>query len=298
MRTIAKDAIAFLLARLGYEIVRRPRPYVKVEPWFSQAEPIADEAIADGWKSQVLHLRNRHHRPPRLGYRRLRWGEDTRLKYICDFLDVRDRRVLELGPFEGYYSVLLDKLGASRTVAVEWKEDNYRKCLRVKEKYGLASTEVYRQDLEELYRGRERPRFEGQFDLVFCVGVLYHLGNPAWALEWMRTLAPSLFLGTQYFEPAAIERYRRHRFIEDYAVEHAGRSYRGWGMKRIEAPGSGSAPIGLWPLEADLLRMLEHAGYDRVEVLGKDLHNDVPHITILAEASDGARGTGARLGGA
>lgn len=283
MRTALKELIARSLGRLGYQVVRRPRPYHTVEPWFSQADAIADEVVG-GWASHVLHMANRHYRPPRLAYRRRIWGEDARLKYICDFLDLRGTRVLEIGPFEGYHSILLDKMGARAHVAVEWNEENYRKCLRIKAKYGLTNMELHRQNIEELYAGRERPRFEGDFDVVFCLGVLYHLSNPAWALEWFRQLGSCLFLGTHYIEPAALERYKRFRFIENYTVSHKGRTYRGWGMKRVDAAGSGPASIGFWPYEEDLAMMLEQAGYARVETLGKDLHNNVPHITLLAEA--------------
>jgi len=284
MKSVLKTLIAQSLGRLGYEVVRRPRPYQTVEPWFSHPEAIADDAVPDGWFSNVLHMANRHYRPERLAYRRPSYGEDARVKYVCDFLDLRGKRVLELGPFEGYHSILLDKLGVGAHVAVEWKEDNYRKCLRIKAKYGLANLAVHRQDSEALYTGRARPEFDGDFDVVFCLGVLYHLSNPAAALEWFRRLGPCLFLGTHYIEPAALERYKRSRFIENALLSHQGRTYRGWGMRNVEAAGSGPAPIGFWPYEEDLVQMLAHAGYGRIEKLGKDLHNNVPHITVLAEA--------------
>lgn len=135
MKAVLKKLIAQSLARLGYEVVRRPRPYQIVEPWFSRTEAIADDVVSDTWRSNVLHMANRNYRPLRLVYWRPRWGDDARLKYICDFLDLRGKRVLELGPFEGYHSILLDKLGARAQVAVEWREENYRKCLRVRAKF-------------------------------------------------------------------------------------------------------------------------------------------------------------------
>jgi hypothetical protein len=35
--------------------------------------------------------------------------------------------------------------------------------------------------------------------------------------------------------------------------------------------------------EEDLLSLLREVGYSRISVLGKDLQNDFPQITILAE---------------
>ena len=43
------------------------------------------------------------------------------------------------------------------------------------------------------------------------------------------------------------------------------------------------SPISLVPYEADLLKLLRDVGYDRVSVLGHDLQNGSPHITILSE---------------
>ena len=46
-------------------------------------------------------LANRHHRPAELGGQAMLRGGDERLKYLLYFLDLRDLRVLELGPRDG-----------------------------------------------------------------------------------------------------------------------------------------------------------------------------------------------------
>jgi len=81
-------------------------------------------------------------------------------------------RTLEIGPLEGHHSVLLEKMGVRENVAIESRDDNLRKCLRIKEKYRLDHTTFLQQDLERLYSGQEKPQFNGPFDLVFCLGVL------------------------------------------------------------------------------------------------------------------------------
>jgi hypothetical protein len=48
-------------------------------------------------------------------------------------------------------------------------------------------------------------------------------------------------------------------------------------------PVSGASPFSFWPKEADLISMLHDAGYRRVDVLGRDLLNRMPHITLIAE---------------
>ena len=112
-----------------------------------------DEVIAGPWFSHVLQMANRYCHPRVLHYHR---GEieDERLKYITYFLDVRDQRILEIGPFEGYHSVVLEKMGVRENIAIESRADNLSKCQRIKEKYHLNHTQFLQYDLERLYRER------------------------------------------------------------------------------------------------------------------------------------------------
>jgi 2-polyprenyl-3-methyl-5-hydroxy-6-metoxy-1,4-benzoquinol methylase len=145
--------------------------------------------------------------PDILRYHRTIYGDDERLKYIIYFLDVRDQRVLEIGPLEGHHSVILEKMGVRENLAIESRADNLRKCQRIKEKYHLDHTQFLQYNLEDLYRREVIPSFSGPFDLVFCQGVLYHLPDPGRGLEWMRSQASTLFLGTYYCEGNPEARY-------------------------------------------------------------------------------------------
>ena len=99
--------------------------------------------------------------------------------------------------------------------------------------------------------------------------------EPAKALAWFRSQANTLFLGTQYPEP------HEHSAA---TYTYNGKSYRvKEGAKVALRPVSGMSPVSLLPYEADLIAMIKDAGYSRISVLGKDLHNGSPHITILAE---------------
>jgi SAM-dependent methyltransferase len=228
---------------------------------------------------------NRSYRPARLLYRRSRFGDDQRLKYLLYFLDLRGLRTLELGPLTGYHSIILEKLGVRESVAVEGREDNYRLCLQVKERYQLERTTFVHQNIEAIYSGQEPAAFTGSFDVALCLGVLYHLPDPARALEWLRTQAPTLFLATHYFEPAEAKRYRSDKFT-DASYRHRGRAYRVKQYREggLEDPHSGLSRFSLWPYEEDLIRMLEDAGYNEIHLLGRDLHNQKPHLTLLADA--------------
>ena len=130
-----KALIKKTLARFGYAIRRLP------ERDDSDDSPApTDEVTAGPWFSHALQMGNRYYRPKVLHYHR---GEieDERLKYIAYFLHVRDQRILEIGPFEGYHSVVLEKMGVRENISIESRAENLRKCQRIKEKYHLNHTQ-------------------------------------------------------------------------------------------------------------------------------------------------------------
>jgi Methyltransferase domain len=266
-----KALIKKTLASFDYAIRRLPERDDSNDP------APTDDLIAGPWFSHVLQMANQHYRPNVLHYRR---GEieDERLKYIAYFLDVRDQRILEIGPFEGYHSVILEKMGVRENISIESRPENLRKCVRVKEKYQLSRTQFLQHDLERLYRAEDRPSFGGHFDLVFCLGVLYHLPDPGSGLKWMRSQSSTLFLGTHY----ATRRNRMKNVIYSYKE----RSYHGKELVEggISDPISGMSPSSIWLYQDDLLRLLQDVGYSRISVLGKDIQNHRDHITLLAEA--------------
>ncbi len=175
-------------------------------------------------------------------------------------------------------------MGVLENVAIEVRPENLAKCQRIKELYRLDRTTFVLRNLEDLYEGRETLADPGPFDLVFCLGLLYHLPRPAMALRWMRSRAPRLFLGTHYVEPAEGRRYLPHVLRKAEYVE-GGKTYRGMEYREggMGDPISGASPASFWPIEADLVAMIRDAGYSRVEVLGRDLLNRMPHITIMAD---------------
>jgi 2-polyprenyl-3-methyl-5-hydroxy-6-metoxy-1,4-benzoquinol methylase len=209
MISLIRRSLKSAVRRLGYEIRNVSGIPDEAPPaWTAIDTPIPDDDVVPGpWISNVLETVTHAHRPSRLAYHRRHYGEDYRLKYFVSFLDLRGLRTLELGPYEGYWSVLLEKMGVRENVAVEVRAENIEKCRRVKELYGLEHTTIVQQNIEHLYNDREPPRFSGPFDLVFNVGLLYHLPDPARALRWCRSQSSRLFLGTLYVEPAEARRY-------------------------------------------------------------------------------------------
>jgi hypothetical protein len=184
---------------------------------------------------------------------------------------------LEIGPLEGHHSVILEKMGVRENIAIESRADNLKKCLRIKEKYHLDHTQFLQYDLESLYKRERMPTFTGSFDLVFCLGVLYHVPDPGRALAWMRSQSNTLFLSTTYIEGNSSQ-------AKGYS--YGGKSYHkdDWTEGGIDDPISGMSAISTVLYEKDLLLLMQDVGYSRISMLGKDLQNNAPHITVLAEA--------------
>jgi Methyltransferase domain len=235
--------------------------------------------VAEPWDFKS-GMANRHWRPETLGYTpHPRLGEDNKLKYLLYFLDVRGWRVLELGPWTGHHTVLLDKMGAREIVGIEGREDNLRVCNQIRDRYQLPAAFVL-QDIEELAAGTAEPDFEPGFDLVFCLGLFYHLADPKPVLEWTRKMAPRLFLGTHHVETAAADHYKPPTFVD---VTYRGQPAKGFREKGLDDPLGGMRPQSTWLTEDHLIELLRDVGYSRIDVLGKDIESNHPHITILAE---------------
>lgn len=257
-----------LLRSAGFEVER-------ARPWLDS--PV--NSLRPGWEASEL-MANHCRRPDKLFYSAPPEAEDKRLKYIAYFLDVRGWRVLELGPRTGHLSVLLDKMGAREIVGVEARQENVDVCNRTRDLYGLPALYV-RHDLERLASGEEQPSFAPGFDLVFSLGLLYHLADPEPVLRWGRAQAPRLFLGTHYYEPRAKAFFKQPTFTPTL--------YRGEQAVAFHELGPGDAhggmsPSSIWLGEEQLIRLLHDAGYTRVDVLGRDLAFGHPHVTILASA--------------
>jgi tRNA (mo5U34)-methyltransferase len=88
--------------------------------------------------------------------------------------DLKGKRILDIGPWDGYYTFEMERRGAE-VVAIDYADlDTFRELHRA-----LNSQARYlRLDVYEL-----DPAKIGTFDIVLCLGVLYHLKHPLLALE-------------------------------------------------------------------------------------------------------------------
>ncbi|MGI8886668.1 MAG: class I SAM-dependent methyltransferase [Gaiellaceae bacterium] len=82
-------------------------------------------------------------------------------------------RVLDLGCLEGLFAVEFARRGA-QVVGLEGREANIAKARLAKDVLGLDTLELVQDDIRNLTRAKY-----GEFDVVLCLGVLYHFDAPA-----------------------------------------------------------------------------------------------------------------------
>ena len=81
-------------------------------------------------------------------------------------------RILDLACLEGQFAVEFARHGA-KSVAIEGREANLAKAQLAKEALGLDNFTLHLDDVRNL-----SPEKYGKFDVVLCLGILYHLNAP------------------------------------------------------------------------------------------------------------------------
>jgi tRNA (mo5U34)-methyltransferase len=113
----------------------------------------------------------------------------TRLRQFPVPQDLRGKRVLDIGAWDGWFSFEMEKRGAS-VVAVDAVQSERFLVARdlLNSKVEFVLSDVYDLNPAEL----------GRFDVIFFLGVLYHLKHPLLALEKVCALASDLVCVESY----------------------------------------------------------------------------------------------------
>lgn len=121
---------------------------------------------------------------------------DSRVTWADKILNIRGKRILELGPFEAYNTYQFEKLGAVHVTSIESSIENFLKCLVIKNTFDLKA--------KFLHGDFERFEPDVHFDIVWASGVLYHLVKPIGFLEKILTWSDKVFLWTQYYDASVL----------------------------------------------------------------------------------------------
>ena len=121
----------------------------------------------------------------------------------------RRMRVVDLGCLEGGYAVEFAKLGF-QTLGIEARQDNLDKCNFVKSDLQLSNLEFVKDDVRNVEN-------YGQFDIVLCYGLLYHLNDPVSFIRTLNRVTKKLLLLSTHYAPFHDVRYSLG-FINNYLL--------------------------------------------------------------------------------
>ena len=189
---------------------------------------------------------------------------DPRMEWFRRFAP-EARRILEVGPCEGAHTVMLAEQ-ATKVVAVEGRETNLQRAELVRRLLGVRNAEFVHGNLETMDLAAL-----GQFDAVFCSGLLCHLPEPWKLIEQLPRIAPKLFIWTVYADDASAD------------VVQDGRRGRLHVEGGLDEPVSGLSPTAFWLTLGSLLQVLTASGYNSVQILHHDLAHPIgPAVTLGA----------------
>ena len=160
------------------------------------------------------------------------------------------KRVLDIGPMEGYYSFICEERGAEVTAA----DIQPSPGLRIASKIKNSSIKILEMSVYELDR-----KTLGTFDLILFMGVFYHLRHPLLALDCMYDLVDDLLIvESQVCDRWFVDEGGRTTKLEDYDIRLKSLPFAQF-YPRNELNKDGS---NWWsPNEIGLKAMLESSGF-------------------------------------
>jgi hypothetical protein len=191
---------------------------------------------------------------------------DTRLRRFIQIAadlskkPVPELRVLDLACLEGAYGIEFALQGA-RVVAIEGREANLEKVRFAKEVLGLAHLDPVLDDVRSL-----SPETYGTFDVVLCLGILYHLDAPD-VMEFLRRVA-DVCTGVAIIDT--------HFALEgDLSFDWGRKTYWGTSIpehhpdlmadEKVDAKWSSLDNVrSFWLTKASLCNLLSHVGFTSV----------------------------------
>src|SRR5580704_4686417 len=165
--------------------------------------------------------------------------------------DLRGKRVLDIGAWDGWFSFEMERRGAAVLAIDNWDNPRFHEMRAM-----LNSRVEYRQlDMYEL-----TPERVGRFDIVLFMGVLYHLKHPLLALERVCALTTNLAAVDSFVLQETLragEPVPQRPMIEFYENEEFGGQADNWCAPNLPC----------------LMAMCRTAGFARVEHRGMLEHS-------------------------
>jgi tRNA (mo5U34)-methyltransferase len=194
---------------------------------------------------------------------------DRRVLLVHERFNLADKRVLEVGCFEGIHTVALCRYSRNVT-AIDARVENVVKTIVRCAFFGCQPTVM-------TCKVEERPLDLSllQADVVYHVGVLYHLWDPVRHLRDLAELARvGVLLDTHYAD--------ERRTDGSYDVD--GEIYRYYRFREggREDCFSGVYAYSRWLTLEAIVRILRQRGFDPVEVVERRIERNGPRALLVA----------------
>lgn len=198
---------------------------------------------------------------------------DPRVQLVVDRLDPEAKTILEFGCHEGNHTVQLAEV-AGEVVALDVRPKNVVAALVRLWAHDVRNARVVLKDVREVDH-----RF-GAFDILFHVGVLYHLDDPVEHVFRIARMAPALVLDTHYANSSAAAKRSD--------LDREGKIYRaclvdegGW-----ESSFSGVESASRWLFRDSLTDLVADAGFHEIDVVSDRTERNGPRLTLVARRGD------------
>lgn len=213
-------------------------------------------------------------------------GDEVKLRRVLQTVsDISDQpisgmKILDLACLEGMYAIAFAKKGAT-VCAIEGREANIEKARFAANTLSLANIEFHQDDVRNLSKEKY-----GSFDVVLCLGILYHLNHPD-----LFTFLKQIFSVCRHF--AVIDTHISR--TPDESIQYQGVAY--WGQTVVEHPihatdeeklckawSSLDNPTSFYLTRGSLLRLTSQTGFTSAYECHLPEEPDKPddRITLLA----------------
>lgn len=181
---------------------------------------------------------------------------DWRLQWHLDMIGgAIGKMVLELGPLEGGHTVAMEEAGAN-VIAIEGNQNNFLKCLIVKNQYDLKAKFVFGDFCEYI------KNYSGRFDFVSAAGVLYHQKNPAELIYDLSRITDTVLVWSQVANDEHPSKVTH--FIYSHGKEYAGKLNDYNGAHSTDNFCGGLEETAFWMYEEEMLRCFRDAGFKNI----------------------------------
>lgn len=164
-------------------------------------------------------------------------------------------RCLDIACNEGFFSFEIAKRGAREVVGFDARPSVIEKAEYVRSAMACSNASFSLLDIEQL-----TPEWKGRFEVVLCLGIVYHLENPIGCLRRVRSVT----------EKVCVVDTQLNRFsgeIETPEGRASSVQRRPWALTVVDEPVgelSGIQPVSLVPNHRAMLRILEAVGFKSV----------------------------------